>query len=69
MGIETTNKKIIIANKEIKPCPFCGKNEGEDLNVADVDCVIRCMNCGAIGPPCEQLSDAIEAWNERKKDA
>jgi len=61
-------EKVIITGKEIKSCPFCGKDEGEDIHNDDADSVIRCMNCGALGPPCGYLSDAIEAWNERKKD-
>lgn len=55
-----------IAGKEIKSCPFCGKDEGEDLYNDDADSIIRCGNCGAIGPPTGFLSDAIEAWNNRK---
>jgi len=62
------NEKTIIAGKEIKPCPFCGKDEGEDAYDEDRNRVIRCMNCGAVGPWAEQLSDAIEVWNERKEE-
>lgn len=60
-----SNQKNLIAGKEIKPCPFCGKDEGEDSYDEERNRIIRCMNCGAVGPWAEQLSDAIEAWNER----
>lgn len=67
MGLETTNKRVVIAGKKIKPCPFCGKDEGVDSydETMERNRVIRCMNCGAVGPWCGQLSDAIEAWDER----
>lgn len=56
-----------IKNK-IKSCPFCGKDEGEDSYDEERNRVIHCMNCGADGPWAEQLSDAIELWNERKTE-
>ena len=61
-------EKTLIAGKEIKPCPFCGKDEGTDIRDEEKIC-IHCANCSAVGPWAEYLSDAIEAWNERKKDA
>jgi len=58
-------EKILIANKEIKSCPFCGKDEGVDSYNAVRNMVIRCMNCGAVGPWADSLHVAIENWNER----
>lgn len=61
-------EKSIIAGKEIKPCPFCGENAG--VNACDQESgnfFIRCRGCGAVGPWYAYLSDAIEAWNERKE--
>ena len=59
------NQKI---KNKIKPCPYCGKDEGEDIRDEERNRVIRCMNCGALGPPCGHLLVAIEAWNERHSD-
>lgn len=58
---------MIIAGKEMKSCPFCGKNEGVESFNEDKGRIIRCMNCGAAGPWAEQLSDAVRYWNERRK--
>ncbi len=38
-------------------CPFCASND-----IRDMDGVIKCIGCGAIGP-CG--SDRIDRWNRR----
>lgn len=59
---------------ELKPCPFCGVNDGEDYH--DVNCdylAISCGGCGAEGRGffikdfgwSEAKLLAIEAWNTR----
>lgn len=58
-------EKNLIAGKEIKSCPFCGKDEGVDSYDEEKNRVVCCMNCGAVGPWAEYLSYAIESWNER----
>lgn len=58
MGKQSVDIKLL-------SCPFCGKDEGVDSCYGDGERVIRCMNCGAVGPWAEQLSDTIETWNER----
>ena len=60
-------KKILIGGKDLKSCPFCGREEGDDSYDEEKNHVIRCMNCGAVGPWAEQLSDAVKYWNERKR--
>ena len=58
-------EKILIAGKEIKSCPFCGKDEGDDSYDEEKNRVIQCLNCGAVGPWADSLHVAIEDWNER----
>jgi len=56
------------AGKKLKSCPFCGQDEGADSYDEERNCVIRCMNCGAVGPWAEDIIGAIGNWNERKED-
>lgn len=53
-------------SKKIKPCPFCGEDEGKATYDLEQHKIIFCMNCGAVGPWAELLSDAVEAWNKRE---
>ena len=52
-----------------KPCPFCGEKEDEEYEweMCMDDISIRCLNCGALGPPCSTLNEARKSWNERKE--
>lgn len=56
---------------ELKECPFCG--ETKSLSEAKMnewlnDSVVRCDNCGALGPPCSTWPKAQEAWNRRGQE-
>ena len=59
--------KLTMAEKDLKPCPFCGgKAEiGSEHNA------IYCVDCGAkieFGCGVELRLKAIKAWNRRKDD-
>lgn len=50
---------------ELDSCPFCGgPADVSDIGLADYQA--QCDNCDAKGPIFDCVSDAIEAWNERK---
>jgi len=72
-------------NKEqevLKRCPFCGSEATlervPETMIADcTDAVVRCSNCGALGPPIlyerdtgqdDPHPEAIAAWNRRSSD-
>ena len=58
-----------VKKNELKACPFCGDSDVTDgLNEGRED-VIRCCNCGAIGPWANKMTIAIELWNTRHKEA
>jgi Lar family restriction alleviation protein len=49
-----------------KHCPFCGskrlhteEGEGEHL--------VICFECGSHGPPCPNLTQALEQWDKRQE--
>ena len=54
--------------KELKPCPFCGceaiyvKNNTVKYNLFYY---CECMECEATSSSCEDVDDAINAWNTR----
>ena len=55
---------------KIMSCPFCGS--AFDPNVSHTppegkEC-IECHYCGAKGPACDTLDDAVIAWNTRASD-
>jgi len=54
--------------KKLKKCPFCGKDEGDIVRNDDGDYIVRCGNCGAMGPWRVYEDDAIEEWNTRKEE-
>jgi len=50
---------------KLKPCPFCGCTQEDDLHVYDGDGV-RCGNCGAFAGSMHKSSDIQAAiWNTR----
>ncbi len=55
-----------ITRTEIKPCPFCGSEKNRIDMDMDFRLQIKCENCGAMGPPAENLHDAAWAWNRRQ---
>ena len=50
-------------NKELLPCPFCG-GEAESIDFFP-RFFVKCKNCGANTGFHLNISNAIEAWNER----
>lgn len=54
--------KIVI---ETKPCPFCGKDEGEPRDIGGGHYAVTCGNCGAQGPDDISQKDAAGQWNTR----
>lgn len=63
-----------MAEKELKPCPFCGGKAEMVTEYSDpFECggVIYCVDCGAkieFGCGGEVRLNAVEAWNRRVKD-
>jgi Lar family restriction alleviation protein len=52
-------------------CPFCGNSEQAKLLLLDVDDhlhVVRCSDCGSVGPQEETREQAISTWNTRASD-
>jgi Lar family restriction alleviation protein len=62
---------------EIRPCPFCGNEDGKRPSVVhllykSVDgatkmdtCKVECPSCGASGTLCRTEAAAIAYWNRR----
>lgn len=65
---------------ELKPCPFCGGEASEVINILEADpemalagvtednwkvLCLKCLGCGGIRRTAEE---AIEAWNRRAED-
>lgn len=46
------------------PCPWCG-DASVGIWRGRHMCAMACSSCGANGPTCTYLSDALEAWNRR----
>lgn len=44
---------------DILPCPFCGTTD--DLQPSSSD--VACYKCGANGPVCDSMEEAIDEWN------
>lgn len=54
--------------EELKPCPFCGNDEEEELQILVNEINWYYMACGAClaeGPHCKTINDAIIEWNTR----
>lgn len=53
-------------------CPFCASENAQDMAIRE-GYIVRCMDCGATGPPCFKgegdmataQQRAIAAWNRR----
>jgi NMD protein affecting ribosome stability and mRNA decay len=47
---------------ELKPCPFCGRDDDLHVTVHEV----MCGNCGAsVGSMCKTKEINIDIWNNR----
>ena len=44
------------------PCPFCLSPQTDAANDADGRWVVRCHDCGAFGPRCEDANQALTHW-------
>lgn len=65
-GFEMPKKEV-----KIKPCPFCGENDGEVGEDFHSECYgykdrynVQCGKCYATGPIVDSEGKAIKAWNE-----
>jgi len=47
------------APEQPMPCPFCHSSEVSLVHYLWVECA----GCGADGPVCDTISEAVEAWN------
>jgi Lar family restriction alleviation protein len=51
---------------ELKPCPFCGNNNADTLQICNrIHYWIQCWKCFAGGPSSETKEHAIERWTKR----
>jgi hypothetical protein len=48
---------------EIHACPFCDHDDVEVDEVSPGRYAICCPECGCVGPVCDDVSAAVEAWN------
>jgi Lar family restriction alleviation protein len=55
---------------KLKPCPFCGENHTDLIEVNNSDIApsnwVECYTCGAFGPTKKTYAEAVEVWNRRK---
>ena len=63
--------KTISANwgiemKELSNCPFCG---GVAKVMTFFDPYVICTKCGSSGIVCEEVEEAVDAWNRRHESA
>lgn len=56
--------------EKIKPCPFCGNDDYDQLSAVGVgdnlDLAVMCEKCGALGPIAPFADSAIYRWNHAK---
>ena len=52
---------------ELKPCPWCKKQDGFPLQYADGLYAVCCENCGCRGPVEGSEEAAENAWNRRSE--
>lgn len=57
----------------VKCCPFCGNTESikiEQVGITEPIVYVNCSppsgGCGATGPICHNIYQAIAAWNDRE---
>lgn len=53
-----------------KSCPFCGVYGVQSVEVypsREMQSVVECHGCGAVGPPADDDLTAIAAWNQRSE--
>lgn len=73
MGCWTIRKQLCNGEGEMtdKPkllsCPFCGGTDLDPRMALDHKGNVNagCYDCGAIGPDCNSIEEAIAAWNKR----
>lgn len=49
----------------VVPCPFCGSTHIRQTWTEEQDPVLRCWECGSMGPYQTTLQAAIYVWNKR----
>lgn len=64
--------------RQLRPCPFCGRTaciktevvggEGYLTPVCYINCSPPIGGCGATGPICHNIYQAMSAWNRRAED-
>ncbi len=58
-----------MANEELKPCPFCGRDDSISIDKYQYGDewwhFVECEECMAKGPVGKTEQDAADAWNER----
>lgn len=59
-------RRKAIAGIVVKPCPFCGRNDGQLTKTLDLWYVLCEYDCNACGPAATSPEKAAELWNARK---
>lgn len=50
--------------EELKPCPFCGSDDVEALDMEGKH-YVACYDCALEGPFHDSRAEAVAAWNRR----
>lgn len=53
--------------KKFKPCPFCGRQNGNYIGGGDLSYFVHCPRCRARGPTRVSMKGAMDAWDRRKE--
>jgi Lar family restriction alleviation protein len=55
---------------KLRPCPYCGKNmqkfDCAEIQDRELEHMVICSNCGAVGPNERSMKQAAEMWNLRR---
>lgn len=59
-----------MSNADLKPCPFCGADEGllKTIVVDNEICFVKCCVCGGASGRASSQREATEVWNRRNND-
>lgn len=64
----STTEHINVHSSPTSTCPFCGGEGVSNTGTFDDGGLaqwIECEDCGAEGPWCDTLQEALDAWSER----
>lgn len=53
---------------QLTACPFCGSAQVLMIELDDARWAANCHACGATGPTCDGVDEAMAAWNHTLAD-